>query len=552
MTVGAHIETDVIVIGGGFGGCNSLYKLRQLGLSVKLIEAGGAFGGVWYWNRYPGARVDSEMISYQFNIPAIYESWAWSERFPGDDELRRYFQHVSSVLELNKDTFFNTIVTGVTYDPITQRWAIRTNTGLSATCQYVIAATGSSYKKYYPEFKGLQQFTGKMVHAADYPKSLNVKGKRVGVIGNGNSGVQIVQTLAQEDCQLKVFIRTPTFALPMRQRDIQPDEVNMLRGYYEAIFNQCYQSNIGLPCKKNLQSAHQATPEERKALFDELWEKGGFGFMISNYVDTLVDEKANGFIYDYWVQRVRARMTDPEKMDLVAPLKQKMPVATKRPSLEQNYYEMIDRDNVTLHDVNRAPILEFNETGLMTGDDAEKQHHELDIIILATGYDAVTGSLLDLSIRDMNQVSLSEKWKHGIITHLGMMVPDMPNLFMVYGPQAPTSLTNGPVFIDMQVDWICKVITKMQRDNLVFIVPTQKAAEEWRDHVHLVSRFTLHHKTPGWYFGVNIPGKIQEPLIYFGGIQLWWKSCTEALEHFKGFSTLSRDVKPFCPISAST
>ncbi|KAJ5668659.1 hypothetical protein N7462_009729 [Penicillium macrosclerotiorum] len=536
---GSQIETDAIVIGGGFGGCDSLYKLRNLGLSVKLIEAGSAFGGVWFWNHYPGARVDTEMPSYQFNIPEVYKGWNWSERFPGDVELRRYFQHVDNVLGLSKDTFFNTIVTRVQYNETSGRWTVRTNTGLTATCKYVVAATGSSFKKHYPQFKGLDKYVGNLVHAADYPESLDVKGKRVGIVGNGASGLQIVQSLAKEDCELNVFIRTPCFAIPMKQRKIAPEEAEMMKGYYDGIFDRCYMSASGFPHNTRFQSALQATPEEREELFDELWARGGYSFLVSNYYDFLLNEQANTIFYNYWVQKVRARMTNPEKMDLVAPLKQHMLVGTKRPSLEQDYYEMIDRPNVVLHNLKQSPISEFDATGVVLGSGDSVQHHDLDVVIFATGYDAVTGSLLDLAITDKNQQPLSEKWKDGVLTHLGMMVPGAPNLFMVYGPQAPTSLANGPPFIEMQVDWICKVIRKMQKEGLESIEPTQKAAEAWRDQVHAVSQHTLYPKTDSWYMGSNIPGKRREPLIYLGGIQSWWKSCTDALEMWDGFHTSS-------------
>lgn len=536
---GNHIEADAIVIGGGFGGCNSLYKLRNLGLSVKLIEAGSAFGGVWHWNRYPGARVDSETPAYQFNIPAVWKGWNFSERFPGDDELRRYFQHVDAVLGLSKDTFFNTIVTKTEYNPVSGRWTLYTNTGLTATCKYVIAATGSSYKKHYPQFKGLETYKGKLVHAADYPDSLGVAGKRVGVIGNGASGLQIVQTLAKEDCKLHVFIRTPCFTIPMRQRSIPPEEAEMMKGYYDGIFDRCYNSVSGFPHNTRFQSAHQATPEERKELFDELWARGGYSFLVSNYYNFLLDEKTNGMFYDYWVQQVRKRMTNPEKMNLVAPLKQHMLVGTKRPSLEQDYYEMIDRPNVTLHNLKQAPIVEFDASGIVTGNGENTQHHDLDVVICATGYDAVTGSLLDLGITDRHQKPLTEKWKNGVLTHLGLMIPDCPNLFMVYGPQAPTSLANGPPFIEMEVDWICKAIEKMQKEGIHSIEPTQQAAEDWRDQVFEASQRTLYPKTDSWYMGANIPGKRREPLIWLGGMPSWWKCCTEALETGDGFHASS-------------
>lgn len=531
------VEMDAVVIGGGFGGCNSLYKLRNLGLSVKLIEAGGGFGGVWYWNRYPGARVDTEMPSYQFNIPAVYKGWNWSERFPGAVELRKYFEHVDSVLGLSKDTFFSTIVTGANYDAASKRWLVQTNTGLRIACKFLIAATGSSYKKHYPHFDGLEKYTGQLVHSAEYPKQLDVKGKRVGIIGNGASGLQIVQTLAKEECDLKVFIRTPCFSIPMKQRIIPPDEAEMMKGYYDGIFDRCYNSTSGFPHNTRFQSALEATPEERKELFDELWARGGYSFLVSNYHDFLLNEQVNSIFYDYWVQQVRARMTDLVKMDLVAPLKQQMLVGTKRPSLEQDYYEMIDRSNVTLHDLKRSPIVDFAATGAITRDENGVQHHDLDILIFATGYDAVTGSLLDLKITDKNNQPLAEKWKGGVLTHLGLMVPDAPNLFMVYGPQAPTSLANGPPFIEMEVDWICRCIEKMRVENLITIEPTTQSAEAWREQVRLISEHTLYPKTESWYMGANIPGKRREPLIWLGGIPAWWKSCNESLKSWSGFHT---------------
>lgn len=532
-----EIGSEAVVIGGGFGGCNSLYKLRNLGLSVKLIEAGGAFGGVWYWNRYPGARVDTEMPSYQFNIPSVYKGWNWSERFPGDVELRRYFEHVDNILELSKDTFFHTIVTGVNYNKSTCHWVVRTNTGLTITCKYVVAATGSSYKKHYPHFDGLEKYAGQLVHSADYPQELEVKGKRVGIVGNGASGLQIVQTLAKEDCDLKVFIRTPCFSIPMKQRAIPPDEAEMMKGYYDGIFDRCYKSATGFPHNTLFQSALHASPEERKELFDELWKRGGYSFLVSNYYDFLLNEKSNSIFYDYWVRKVRARMTDPVKMDLVAPLKQQMLVGTKRPSLEQDYYEMIDRPNVALHDLKRNPIVALDTTGVVTGGKSGSQHHDLDILIFATGYDAVTGSLLDLEIKDKNGVPLSDKWRNGVLTHLGLMIPDAPNLFMVYGPQAPTSLANGPPFIEMEVDWICNAIQKMEREGLAAIEPKLESAEAWKEQVRAVSEHTLYPKTESWYMGANIPGKRREPLIWLGGIQSWWKSCNESLEGWAGFHT---------------
>lgn len=535
------IESDAIVIGGGFGGCYSLYRLRRLGLKTTLLEAGADFGGVWYWNRYPGARVDSEMPTYQFNIHDVWRSWNWTERFPCGEELREYFRHVDRTLDLKKDAIFNTIVTGVQYNPETGRWTCTAADGLRATCKYLVVATGSSYKAYYPSFPGLEGYNGRIVHPADYPDDLEVRGKRVGIVGNGASGLQVVQELAKKDCELKVFIRTPAIALPMKQRQISPDEADSLKGFYQGIFEKCYRSQHGFPHNGNDNLAHQATAHETDELFAELWNRGGFNFLTANYRDYMVDERANAMAYDYWARRVRARMTDPAKKDIVAPLKQPFFIGTKRPSLEQDYYEMVDRPNVQLHDLKKSPIVGMTPDGIVTQHSELTQLHELDVVIFATGYDAVTGSLLDMSIEDRNGVALADKWKTGVLTHLGMMIPDMPNLFVVYGPQAPTALANGPPFIEMEVDWICKAIAKMQVDGLDSIEPTLDAATRWREQVVAASNATLLPRSDSWYFGANIPGKRREPLIYIGGLQRWWQQCLASLEQWEGFEATRAD-----------
>lgn len=531
------IETDAIVIGGGFGGCFSLHRLRKLGLKTKLLEAGADFGGVWYWNRYPGARVDSEMPTYQFNLHEVWRDWNWSERFPSHDELRDYFRHVDRTLDLRKDAIFNAIVTSVQYNPDTRRWTCTTQNGLRATCKYLVAATGSSYKKHLPSIPGLENYKGRVIHPADYPTDLDVRGKRVGVVGNGASGLQVVQELAKKDCKLDVFIRTPAIALPMMQRQVSVGESDALKGLYQGIFEKCYRSVHGFPHNANGQAAHQATAQETEELFDELWHRGGFNYLTCTYYDYMIDERANAMVYDYWARRVRSRMTDPAKMDIVAPLKQPLFIGTKRPSLEQDYYEMVDRPNVQLHDLKQTPIVEMSPDGIVTQHGDEKELHGLDVVIFATGYDAVTGSLLDMSLEDKNGLSLAEKWKEGVLTNLGMMIPDTPNLFMVYGPQAPTSLANGPPFIEMEVDWICKAIEKMQAEGLESIEPTLDAAKAWREQVMGAINATLLPRTDSWYMGANIPGKLREPLIYVGGMDRWWQQCVDSLEHWDGFQT---------------
>jgi len=528
-----NIDVDVLIIGGGFGGMYGLYKFRKLGLSVKLFEAGSDFGGTWYWNRYPGARVDSESPYYSLSVPEVWKTWTWSERFPDHNELRRYFKHVDNVLDLSKDAFFNTIVVDATWDG--DQWIVKTKDGGTAKCKYLVAATGSSYKMHYPDFKNLKDFKGLLVHSAIYPEGgLDVKGKRVGVVGNGATGVQIVQELAKEDCDLTVFIRTPNIALPMQQRKLTVEEQESSKSFYASYFNAAKHCRAGFPYNPAPKSFWEASEEERNALFDELWNRGGFSFLLSNYHDFARDKKANTIIYNYWAKKVRERVKDPYKADVVAPLKQLHWFGTKRPSLEQNYYEMLDRPNVKVVDIKATPIVEFQEKGIATTD----KRYEFDIIILATGFDSLTGSLIDMNLKDVNGVQLQEKWKNGVYTWLGLTIDGLPNFFMVYSPQAPTALSNGPPIIEIQMDWIVDAITKMRAEKIKAINPRFEAARKWREDIQELNSKTLYPETDSWYMGANIPGKPREQLLYLAGVDVYNRVSNAALENWDGFDII--------------
>ena len=493
-----RIVTDVLIIGGGFGGMYGLYRMRQLGLTVKLFEAGADFGGTWYWNRYPGARVDSEVPFYSLSIPEVYENWEFTERYPGHQELRNYFKHIDHVLDLRKDACFDTVVTGARYHTDEAKWHVQTRDGRQAIASYLICATGSSYKKHIPQLEGLSRYTGQLIHSAAYPGSgLDVKGKRVGVLGSGATGLQIVQELAKEDCDLTTFIRTPNIAIPMRQRKLSHEEQVGNKNLYQSLFNSARQCRSGLPYTPSSSSFHEASPEERRKRYETLWARGGFSFLLCNYRDFLVDRTANQEIYQFWLEKTRSRIQDPFKRDVVAPLEQPHWLGTKRASLEQNYYEMIDRPNVTVVDLKQTPIVSVEERGIRTSEELL----ELDVIICATGYDALTGSLKDIGLVDTDGVSLSEKWESGTYTYMGLMIPKMPNLFMVYSPQAPTSLSNGPPIIETQVDWIAEAVGKMREQGIESIAARESSAEEWRSVVQALSDMTLFKGTKSWYTG---------------------------------------------------
>jgi cation diffusion facilitator CzcD-associated flavoprotein CzcO len=494
-----NIDVDVLIVGAGFGGMYGLHQVRQMGLSVKLFDAGSDFGGTWHWNRYPGARVDSETPYYSLSIPKVYKSWHFSERFPGHQELREYFKHVANTLDLRKDAFFNTIVVEAKYSTESDQWTVKTDDGGIAKCKYLVLAVGSSYKKHFPDFKNLDKFKGKLIHSALYPEGgLDVKGKKVGVIGSGATGVQIVQELAREDCQLSAFVRTPNIALPMHQRKLTKEEQDNAKSFYMSMLQSAKDCRSGFPYDPAPKTFFEASKEERMEYWEDLWQRGGFSFLISNYREFLLNKDVNREFYQYWASKVRARISDPFKRDVMAPLNQGHWYGTKRPSLEQDYYEMIDRPNVSVIDLNATPIVEFTETGIHLGGDSPK-HHDFDIIILATGYDSVTGSLIDMNLTDINNVPLTEKWAKGTYTHLGLMIPKMPNMFMVYSPQAPTSLSNGPPIIEIQIDWICDAIRKMREEGIRYVDGKQERAEQWREDIQKINSLTLYPETNSWY-----------------------------------------------------
>lgn len=427
------LDLDTIIVGAGFGGMYALHHVRKLGLKTKLFEAGTDLGGVWHWNRYPGARVDSEIPYYQLSIPDVWKTWNWSCRFPDSVELREYFNHVEKTLNLKKDIFFSTNVVAAKFDKSTSRWTIETGSGQRATCRFLIMATGSSYKRHYPDFKGLHDYEGELLHSAIWPeKEPDYTNKSVAIVGSGATGVQLVEQLSKRSQDLTVFVRSPNIAFPMKQRQMTPEEQNSYKSIYQTIFKACRQSSSGLPYNQPSGTTFSLPPDRLEALYEELLGRGGFNFNVGNFNDFLFDARANRTMYDFWVKKTRARITDPIKRDIVAPLTPPYAIGTKRSSLEQDYYESLDRTNVKLVDLNTNGIKEFQKKGIVTTDG---KLHEFDMICLATGYDSVTGSLTGMGLTDKDGVDMKERWKDGVFSYLGMACSGFPNMFMVYGPQ---------------------------------------------------------------------------------------------------------------------
>lgn len=522
------IEADAIIVGGGFSGIYVFHRLRdQLGLNVKILEAGSDLGGVWHANVYPGARVDSPSPVYGFGIEEVYKTWTWAQAYPGQKELQAYFNHVDQVLSISKDCIFNTRVNAASFDPETAKWTIRTENGMTAVARYFIPAVGFAAQEHIPDWKGLDKFQGTIYHSSHWPREgVDVKGKRVAVIGTGATAIQIIQEWGKEVGELFVFQRTPNFALPMHQKQFDPDEQKRMAAETQEIFRQCKLTGTGMPHPSPTKMFADFSQEEVAELLNRLYDAGGFGLWGGSYIDVLLNPEGNRCTYEVWAKRTRERIHDPVKRDLLAPLEPPHPFGTKRPSLENGYYEQFNRPNVHIVDTKSHPIVELTSTGIVTDDGKE---YPADIIAIATGFDSSTGGLAKMGIKDLNGVDLGERWKKGVSTHLGMMVPGFPNMFMPYGLQSPTPFTNGPVFIEFQADFIRDAIARMQSDGIRSIESTPGAAEAWKAEVKAIGDMTLFSQAKSWYMGANIPGKTVEMLYYFGGIPRYQEVCAEAL-----------------------
>ncbi|TIC96971.1 Baeyer-Villiger monooxygenase [Colletotrichum higginsianum] len=537
-TSGAKMDYEVLIVGGGFGGCYALHKLRKQGFAAHIVEAGSALGGVWHWNSYPGARVDSETPYYQLSVREVWKDWTWTERFPGHEEIKRYFRHIDKVLDISKDVSYNTVVVGADFDTKTARWIIETDTGRRITSQFLITATGSSIKRYEPEFPGKVSFKGTVVHSASWPESgLDVQGKRVAIIGAGATGVQCVQEISkQPGVTLTVYVRNINIALPMRQRALSELEQRSLKSIYGQLFGAAKDSRLGIPSDVNPRSTAETTAEEREAWWEELWQRGAFNFQVCQYTDFLVNAEANRLAYDFWAKKTGARIRNPQKRAILVPDEQPYPLATKRSSLEQDYYECLDRDNVEVVGLKKTGIREWTPRGIVTEDGKEREH---DIIVLATGYDNVTGALTSMGLRGRDGVDLKERWKDGVWTYLGLMTRGCPNMFMLYGPQAPTALTNAPPFIEQQADIIVDILARLREENVQSIEPRRSAEEHWKKVILDTNESTLFSKNESsWYVGANIPGKKKEPLNYLGGIPRYIQACREGTSSWGDFEVV--------------
>ncbi|RAK96964.1 flavin-containing monooxygenase [Aspergillus ibericus CBS 121593] len=528
---------DIVIVGAGFSGIFLLYHLRKLGYSCRVYEAGDDIGGTWQQHIYPGVRVDSENWVYQLSISEIWEDWSWSELYPSGQELRRYFAHVEKKLHIKKEVEFQTRVVKAQFLREKSRWRIETQDGRVTESQFFLTCVGTSAKRYTPDFPGVEHFKGAIHHSSRWPREgVNVRGKKVAVIGTGSTGVQLIQEWAREADTLTVFQRTPNLALPMRQLQLPPEQ-DFMKTVYPHVFRDRERTFAGTGFEPVPKGTWEVSPEEREALYEANWKKGGFHLLIGSYFDSFLDQKANRLLYDFWARKTRPRIHDPKKRDLLVPKEPPHPFGAKRGSLEENYFEVFNQPNVHLVNLREDHIVEFKSHGIVTSSGA---FHELDAVAFATGYDAVTGSLINLGLRNTEGKSLEEEWKDSAKTYLGLTISGYPNMFVMYGVHGPTALSNGPASIEMQGRMIIDVIQRMHANQLSSIEATPEAADAWTKRVEEISNATLFPQADSWYVGANIPGKKRQMLNFCGGLPAYEEACAQALSNWEGFRTFQR------------
>jgi cation diffusion facilitator CzcD-associated flavoprotein CzcO len=525
-------KLDAVVVGAGFSGLYMLHKLRELGLNARVFEAADGVGGTWYWNRYPGARCDSESYYYCFTFSEeILHEWEWTCRYPEQPEILRYLNFVADKLDLRRDIQFSTRVTGAHYNEQSGRWDIETDTGDRVSCTYFITAVGCLSTAQVPSIKGLESFQGKWYHTGKWPhEGVDFTGQRVGIIGTGSSGIQAIPVIARQAAHLTVFQRTPNFTVPARDMPMPPDFKREVKARYHEIRQKTRESVFGMPFDFPTKSALEVTPEEREKVYESLWERGGFCFMLSSYHDLILNKEANDTAAEYVRRKIREIVHDPETARKLSPYNH--PIGTKRPPIDTDYYETFNRENVTLIDIRETPIEEIIPKGIRT----TEREFEFDSIVFATGFDAMTGSLFRLGIRGKGGVALEDKWAAGPQTYLGIATAGFPNLFMITGPGSPSVLSNMPVSIEQHVEWVADCLAYLRSRGLDSIEPAEAAEQAWTAHVNETAVATLFPQADSWYMGANIPGKPRLFVPYAGGVGPYRQHCSEiAAKGYEGF-----------------
>ncbi len=511
---------DAVIVGAGFAGLFMLHRLRTLGLSALVIEAGTGVGGTWYWNRYPGARCDVESVEYSYKFSdALQQEWTWSERYATQPEILRYLNHVADRFDLRKDITLNTRVLSAHFDDTSERWTISTDTGATFDAQFCIMATGCLSMMNKPKLDNLEAYKGAIYYTGEWPHAgVDFTGKRVGVIGTGSSSIQCIPIIAEQAATLTVFQRTPGYCVPARNAPLDPAEVQHIKANYAEFRKKNESFAFAFDLGNPKPSAKSASVEERQRVFEECWRRGGLRF-LGSYEDLIIDRESNDIAADFLKEKIKEIVQDPGVAKKLLPT---ITVGCKRLCLDTNYYATYNRPNVTLVDIKESPIARVLTHGLAT---TEKEY-DLDCIVFGTGFDAMTGALNRIDIRGRQGFALKDKWAEGPRAYLGLASADFPNMFFVSGPGSPSVLTNMVPSIEQHVEFIGRCLAHMKAFNVTSIQPSQEAENTWVDHVNSVADGTLYPGCNSWYLGANVPGK---PRIFMAlvGFPDYVKKCEQ-------------------------
>ncbi len=531
---------DAIIVGAGFGGLYALHRLREAGLRARVYEAADGVGGTWYWNRYPGARCDAESLAYSMSLsPELDQEWEWTERYATQPEILRYIEHISERFDLLRDIRFERRVERARYDDASGSWFVSTEQGDRACARFLIMATGCLSVPKIPDIPGVDAFAGPSYLTGRWPhEGVDFTGQRVGVIGTGSSAIQAIPVIAKQAAHLTVFQRTPNFSVPAQNYSLDPEWVRAFKANYQEhrkLHKRGLASGFGdleiEPRERTFaaESMLELSDHEFEEICEDHWQTGGARFLAAG-ADTIVDEAANQRVADFVHRKIRNVVKDPAVADLLCPTSH--PIGTKRICVDTGYYETFNRDNVRLVDLNRSPIETITPTGVQTTD----EHHEIDALVLATGFDAMTGALARIEISGSEGRKLTDEWIAGPRTYLGLMVAGFPNMFTITGPGSPSVLSNMIVSIEQHVEFIMDCIEHMKQSDVTHVEAATEAQDQWVAHVAEVANATLAPKGGSWYLGANVPGKPRIFMPYIAGVAIYRAVCEDVVANdYRGF-----------------
>jgi cyclohexanone monooxygenase len=526
-------QCDIVIIGAGFSGMYAVHHMSKK-YNVICFEAGDGVGGTWYWNRYPGARVDVESVQYSYGFDdELQQDWQWPEYFSAQPDLERYVNHVADRFGLRQYIRLSNPVVSMRFDDAANRWHVHGSKGDHVVCRFVVSATGALYAKYLPNWPGIEQYQGRILHTTEWPREgIDFTGKHVGLVGTGSTGIQLAPILAEEAEELYIFQRTPAYSIPSGNRPMDPEYEQMWKANYAERRELARETWAGALIENtSTTSIHDVTAQERERLLEAAWHSRNAFQLLLSFPDIMSEQSANAYVSDFAHRKIKGIVKDPEVAAKLCPTT--YPLGAKRLCVDNGYYQIFNRDNVTLVDVKDKPIIAFTSAGLRTAD----ADYDLDVIVMATGFDAITGSLSRIDVTGLGGVKLADRWKDGPATYLGSMISGFPNFFMIHGPLTPAAQAQMIATGEWQVNWVTSIIEDIERDGFSRIDTTREAEERWADEVEEISHYTIHRLADSWYNGANIEGKAKKFMVYLGGFPRFRQSCVDAVAHdYAGFT----------------